>query len=169
MELQQLCGSIHAKIQEQIERTIHLIGLVPSEHLSWQPSLHGAWPVSILLGHILDAIAGFCAVLAAVEPRRLSHFAELRSAPVNQSCSGDEAISRILVYSGYIEDGFGLLKDADLGIMVPTVFVQCGEPLVTLLLGNLEHLISHKYQLFMYLKYMGLAVNTSDLYRFREK
>ncbi len=38
---------------------------------------------------------------------------------------------------------------------------------MTLLLGNLEHLLNHKYQLFFYLKLLGVPVNSSDLYRFR--
>ena len=38
---------------------------------------------------------------------------------------------------------------------------------MTLLLGNLEHLINHKHQLFTYLKQMGVEVTTRDLYRFR--
>jgi hypothetical protein len=32
----------------------------------------------------------------------------------------------------------------DLGRKLPTVFVTEGEPIVNLLLGNLEHLINHK-------------------------
>jgi hypothetical protein len=40
--------------------------------------------------------------------------------------------------------------------------------LLTLLLGNLEHLISHKYQLLTYLKLAGVTVGTPDIYRFRE-
>jgi hypothetical protein len=41
-----------------------------------------------------------------------------------------------------------------------------GEPVMTLLLENFEHLMNHKYQLFFYLKLLGTGVNTSDLYRF---
>jgi hypothetical protein len=167
MGSEQLCSSILSKVQEQIERTLHLIALVPGENLNWQPSFPSAWPIAILLGHILEALAGFCAVLAAVEPKRLAHFAELREAPVNHSRSPSEAIRRILIYRSHIEEGFSLLKDTDLGDIVPTVFVHRGELLMTLLLGNLEHLINHKHQLFMYLKCMGVAVNTRDLYHFR--
>ena len=50
---------------------------------------------------------------------------------------------------------------------MPTVFVAQGESILTLLLGNLEHLINHKHQLFTYLKQMGVPVATPDLYRFR--
>jgi len=48
-----------------------------------------------------------------------------------------------------------------------TVFVKEGETLLTLLLGNLEHLINHKHQLFTYLKLLGVAVTSQDLYHFR--
>jgi hypothetical protein len=47
------------------------------------------------------------------------------------------------------------------------VFVEDGETVLTLLLGNLEHLINHKHQLFTFLKQMGIDVSTRDLYRFR--
>jgi len=60
-----------------------------------------------------------------------------------------------------------LLSDDDLNRRIPTVFVPEGESLLTLLLGNLEHFINHKHQLFTYLKRMGVPVGSQDLYRFR--
>ena len=50
---------------------------------------------------------------------------------------------------------------------IPTVFVPDGEPVLTLLLGNLEHLINHKHELFTAIKQMGVPVATRDLYRLR--
>jgi len=47
------------------------------------------------------------------------------------------------------------------------VFVAEGETVLTLLLGNLEHLINHKHQLFLYLKLAGVSASTPDLYQFR--
>jgi len=38
---------------------------------------------------------------------------------------------------------------------------------LTLFLGNLEHLINHKHQLFACLKQMGVPVATADLYQLR--
>jgi hypothetical protein len=155
---QPLCASLLLKIQEQIDRTVHLINLLP------EPPI----PIQLLLGHLLDCLAGFCAVLAAVEPLRLAHFSQLRSMPVNHACSPGEAIARIAVYQARIEEGFDLLDDASLSKTVGTVFVERGETILTLLLGNLEHLINHKHQLFMYVKQMGVVVTTGDLYLFRQ-
>jgi hypothetical protein len=154
------------KIREQIDRTEHLIGLLPAGGLAWTPP-DGGWPVSLQLGHLLECLAGFCAVLAAAHPEPLAHFRQLRDWPVNQSCDAAEALRRIAAYRAAIEEGFALLDDADLERSLPTVFVPQGEPLLTLLLGNLEHLINHKHQLFACLKLMGVAVSTRDLYQFR--
>jgi uncharacterized damage-inducible protein DinB len=159
----QLCAALLEKIREQIERTSHLMGLVPAAQLDWTSGA-GAWTVGQLLGHLLECMAGFCAVLAAAEPQRLAHFLALRELPAS---APGEAAARIEIYRAHIEEGFGLLTDADLARRLPTVFVAQGELLLTLLLGNLEHLINHKHQLFTYLRQMGVPVATPDLYRFR--
>ena len=150
-----LCAALLDKIGEQIERTSHLIGLGPAVRLDWRPS-PGDWTTGELIGHLLDCTSGFCAVLVAAEPQRLAHFAKLREMP-----------GSIEIFRSHIEQGFALLTDADLARRVPTVFVAEGESILTLLLGNLEHLINHKHQLFAYVKQMGVPVATPDLYRFR--
>jgi hypothetical protein len=162
-----LCGVLLAKIDEQMERAGHLINLLPADQLKWQPPIPGAWPPGVLLGHLLDCLAGFCAVLHAVEPDRLLHFADLRDLPVNHLCGKDEAGERIAAYRGHIHQGFALLRDDALGGHVPTIFSGEGENVLTLLLGNLEHLINHKHQLFTYLKLLDVDVSSRDLYCFR--
>lgn len=162
-----LAGAVAAKIQEQIERTVHLIGLVPADRLQWSPPIPEAWTFGELLGHLLDCLAGVCAVLYSAHPEELAYFMELRALPVNCACGPDEARERIDVYRAHIEQGFAVLTDDDLVRRLPTVFVAEGEPVLTLLLGNLEHLINHKHQLFMYLKLAGIHVATPDLYRLR--
>ena len=164
---QPLCGAILEKVDEQIERTSHLIALLPDGGAQWMPQAPGSWPVEMLLGHLLDCLAGICAALAAAEPVRLAHFRALRELPVNHACSAAEAIERIASYRDHIDEGFGVLTDEDLARLISTVFVPRGELLMTLLLGNLEHLINHKHELFTCLKQMGAQVNTGDLYRFR--
>jgi hypothetical protein len=153
-----LCAALLAKIDEQAERTIHLAGLVPAD---------GHPEVAGLLGHLLECLAGFCAVLVAAAPETLAHFAALRELPVNHACAPSEAIQRINVYRAHIHTGFAALTDSDLARLIPTVFVTAGEPLLTLFLGNLEHLVNHKHELFTRLKRMNVPVATPDLYRLR--
>jgi hypothetical protein len=165
--LEPLGRALAAKLTEQIERTIHLIGFVP--HADWAPPISGAWTFAELLGHMLDCLAGVCAVLYAARPRELAHLAALQSRPVNFACAPDEARIRIEEYGLRIAEGFAALRDEDLGRRLPTVFVPEGETVLTLLLGNLEHAINHKHQLFDWLKLAGVSVATPDLYQFRQQ
>lgn len=153
-----LCTALLAKIHEQTDRTAHLIALIPAGR---------AVEVAHLLGHLLECHAGFCAVLFAAAPDRLAYFAALRDLPVNHASAPAEALDRLARYRAHIDEGFAALADADLARAIPTVFVPAGEPLLTLFLGNLEHLVNHKHELFTRLRQMGVAVATPDLYRLR--
>jgi hypothetical protein len=156
------------KVCEQIERTQHLVSLVPRERLSWRPSFPGPpFNLGVLLGHILECLAGFCAVLQSINPDRLAHLLDLKGLPVNHCCDVEEARQRIASYLAHIQEGFAVLADEQLAHALPTIFAPEGEATLTLLLGNLEHLINHKYQLFLYLKMLGVPVATRDLYRLR--
>jgi len=166
-----MVDSIEQKVLETIGRTAHLVRLAPAEDLAWHPISPepGIAPIDLghLLGHLLDCMAGFCAVFYAAFPERLHDFEALRSLTVNHFCSREEAAIKIETYSTCIARGFECCTDDDLRRKLPTVFVPDGEPLMTMLLGNLEHLINHKYQLFFYLKMLGVPVGTQDLYKLR--
>jgi hypothetical protein len=151
---QPLCAALRDKILEQLERTAHLLAMMPPDP-------------DALTGHLLECMAGVCAVLYAAAPERLAHFAELRRLAVNHACTPVEAMERIAVYRTHIDEGFAAMADADLARSIPTVFVSQGETLLTLFLGNLEHLINHKHELFTRLKQSGVRVGTPDLYRLR--
>jgi hypothetical protein len=155
-----------AKIDDQIDRAQHLIALVPPDSLEWHPT-EDVFRVCDLLGHLLECFAGVCACLYALYPESLSHFQALKELPVNHCCGVDEARERIAEYSTRIFEGFRLLTDDDLGRLLPTAFNPRGEPAIGILLGNLEHIINHKNQLFLYLKMLGVTVGTQDLYKFR--
>jgi len=160
--------SIQLKLREQIERTEHLIRLIPSGQIEWDPRLpQGSTDLGHLLGHLLDCMAGFCAVFHAAFPQQLGDFLELRTLPVNHFCGPEEALDRIQEYAADVERAFDLCADDDLPRLIPSVFVPQGESLVTLLLGNLEHLMNHKYQLFFHLKLLGIPVTSRDIYRWR--
>ncbi|HXF39761.1 MAG TPA: DinB family protein [Blastocatellia bacterium] len=165
-ESHDLAELLLSKLEEQIERTEHLLTLIPADKLEWRP-LPESLRVCDLLGHLLECLAGFCAALFAVNPEGLAHFVNLKDRPVNHCCEIEESRTRITEYSKCIREGFALIGDDDLARRIPTVFVQQGEAVMSILLGNLEHLINHKYQLFFYLKLMGVEVGTADLYRVR--
>jgi hypothetical protein len=166
---QALCAAILAKVGEQLERTDHLMALLPEDRVDWHPEIPGSFSAGAVLGHLLECASGFCAALVAAEPRRLAHFAGLKGLLVNHECRPREAREHLGVFAGKIREGFALLEDSSLGRKIPTVFVNEGESLMTLLLGNLEHLVNHKHQLFMYLQLMGIGVRSIDLYQFRGK
>ena len=161
-----ICSSVLSKVDDQIERLQHLVSLVSVDKLNWTPPIPKAFSVSVLLGHMLDCLAGFCAVLYAANPEKLSHFLELKKLPINQPSDMTTASSLIKRYHDAIHEGFSLLKDSDLRRKIQTVFVPAGEPLMSLLLINYEHLASHKYQLFLYLRMLGHEVASKDLYHF---
>jgi len=168
-----LISMIFEKLEEQVERLDHLIAMIPVDRLDWRPKIDDAageaevWTISELLGHLLDCLAGFCAAIFAVYGDKLPDWEDLRALPVNHACGKEEAASRVRIYMRHIRHGFGLLEHEDLKRKVSTVFVPSGEPLLVLLLGNLEHLINHKFQLFFCLKILGIPVESRDLYRFR--
>lgn len=163
-----LTTALLSKLEEQIELAGSLITLIPPEKLEYKP-LPDSLRVCDLLGHLLECLAGFCASLYAIKPDSLAHFESLRGLRVNHCCGIEEARGRIGDYASHIREGFGLLQDDDLGQRIPTFFVPGGEALMTVLLGNLEHLINHKHQLFFYLKLLGVPVTTRDLYRVRQR
>jgi hypothetical protein len=161
-----LSQALWHKLQEQIALTERLIKLLRADKLQWQP-LPAAFRIDDLLGHLLECLAGFCAALYALRPDDLAHFAALRQLPVNHRCTIEEAESRIRNYHKHLEEGFALLIYKLLTRRLPTLFVKEGEVVMTILLGNLEHFINHKYQLFFYLKLLGITVESADLYHFK--
>ncbi len=172
MEKRELTDAVRDKVLEALELTGRLVSLVPEEKLEWRPATDVVSPRPLtdlghLLGHLLDCAAGFCAALYAAYPSQLIDFADLRELSVNHACGPEDAAKRLKEYSRCIARGFEFCTDEELGRKLPTVFEPQGERLVTLLLGNLEHFLNHKYQLFFYLKLLGVPVGSSDLYRFR--
>jgi uncharacterized damage-inducible protein DinB len=160
------------KVFATLEQAEHLVSLVLAEELTWRPRASGGMEVGSdlghLLGHILDCMAGFCAAFNAAFPEELAHLADLKAAKVNHFCEPDEWRKRAKIYGVEISNGFRLCTDKDLTRRLETVFVSQGEVFATILLGNLEHLLNHKYQLFSYLKLLGKPVGTADLYSLPE-
>ena len=157
-----------AKLSDQVDRLERLLDLIPPDKLAWHPPVPSpTFALNEVLGHLLECLAGVCATLYAVYPKELARLIALRALPVNHPCAIEEARQRMREYMRHIGEGFRLLSDQDLARQIPTVFVPGGEAVLTVLLGNLEHLINHKHQCFFYLKLIGVPVTTRDLYRWR--
>jgi uncharacterized damage-inducible protein DinB len=169
---QAIVESVAEKVMETIERTDHLVSFVPAAGLSGRPEFAGGQPnasdLGHLLAHLVDCLSGFCGAFYKAFPAQLADFAELRSMAIPESLSPQEARAKMKLYAVQIERGFRCCTSDDLARRIPTAFVSEGQTLLSILLGNLEHLINHKYQLFSYLKLLGLSVGSRDIYRFRE-
>jgi hypothetical protein len=77
--------SIRLKVWEQVEKTEHLIQLIPSDRIGWNPQWQsGSSDISHLLGHLLDCLADFCAVFHAAFPQQMGGVLKLRSLPVRR-------------------------------------------------------------------------------------
>jgi DinB superfamily len=163
------CSIVLSKIEDQMERIDHLSSMIPEDRLDWTPPIPRAFSISVLLGHLVETVSGFCAVLYAAVPDRLGHFLELKTLSVSKITGTAETRRRLAIYGERIREGFTLVADEDLGRKIPTVFVPEGESFLSLLLVNFEHLASHKYQLFMYLRLLGVGVVSEDLYHFSGK
>ena len=168
MKVRTIAESLGDKVLTTVERTGHLVSLIPADKLDWRPvALARANPgpdLGHLLGHLLDCMAGFCAAFYAAFPEQLEQFAVLRSAEVNHFCQPREWRERAETYRQAIREAFDLCADEDLSRPIRTIFNPELQSLHSLLLGNLEHLLNHKYQLFFYLKLIGVSVGTGDLY-----
>jgi hypothetical protein len=168
---QAIVPSLQEKVMEAIERVEHLISRVPADRIAWKAPMPAnvtqANDLGHTLGHLLDCMAGFCAVFRVAFPAEFADFDKLREARLNGSWSPEEASKGVRMFARYIARGFERCSDADLARKIPTIFVPEGASVLTLLLGNLEHLHNHKYQLFLYLKLAGVEVSSRDVYRFR--
>ncbi|MGB8323776.1 MAG: hypothetical protein WCE52_12530 [Candidatus Acidiferrum sp.] len=160
---------LEEKVQGAVGRTEHLVSLVPADRLNWRPDpaneeICEVIDLGHLLGHLLDCMAGFCAAFLAAYPKELAEFVKLKSARVNHFCTPREWKERIGIYKEGIAKGFQLCTDEDLKRPIATIFMPKGEVLGSILLNNLEHVLNHKYQLFFYLRLLGVFVGTEDLY-----
>ena len=141
-----------AQVTSSADLLADLLAMVPQVPGEWRPP----WPafsLAELTTHLTESVAGVAACFHRLHPDRLAHFAD---AP------RDFASLRHL-----IDEGFAATDDRDLARSIPTFFTPSGEPFLAVLLVNQQHLHQHTYQLFVYLKLLGLPVETRHLYRFR--
>ncbi len=155
-----------ARILEDADLIAGMLALVPAGSEDWRPadwplSTDGTAPFTIgrLHAHLAESLAGVCGCLYRLHPVELSHLNALRER--FHEASIFDALRRAAA------QGFALVTDAELTQRLPTVFSPEGAPFLETLLINWKHLEHHAYQLFLYLKLLGVPVSTRQLYRFR--
>ena len=156
-----------ARILEDAALTAEMLGLAPPGSEDWRPpgwpATQGDPPFSMgrLEAHLVESMGGICACLYKLHPEEMAGFAWLKDGaaamPARDAMADLQAAARA---------GFELVTDADLMRNLPTVFAPEGEPALAVLLVNWKHLLHHAHQLFVYLKVLGVAVDTQRLYRF---
>src|SRR5438094_8556833 len=98
-----ISGLLLEKLREQVERTDHLISLIPADAADWHPNLSSRddsnyFRLNVLFFHLTECLAGFCAAVYAANKDLLAHFAKLREVRTNHSCRPEEAEALLATY-----------------------------------------------------------------------
>jgi hypothetical protein len=142
-----------------------LAAQAPAGQSDWRPpwpeSSEGKPPFTLqeLILHLQDALTGPCAVLFKLHPRSLGHFEVLRNAQ-----PGSDPEEAFQLIRAHIAEGFEITTDADLSRRISSLSHPEGQAALELFLINLGHIVSHKYQLFIYLRLLGIPLSWRDLY-----
>jgi len=160
------------KLDEDLALIGELLALVPENSEDWRPdwpTANGKEPFTLaqLAAHLVDAAAALGACLQRLRPDQLQHFDRFRediALAKNMTCS--EAVLYVLECRQLLKKGFALVRDEQLQEAIPTYFRPEGEIWLSVLLSNWKHTNHHAYQLFLYLKLLGVSVSTKELYRF---
>jgi hypothetical protein len=166
---------LEAKAAEDMSLVESMLEMVPLGKDDFRPEWRSsrgdaAFTILELAQHLVDASSGLCACFSRLHPLQLEHFTTLQDQIHNSeklrivTCRDWIAQCR-----SHIAEGFALCSDADLTRKIETYFSPQGEPLLETLLANWKHWNHHAYQLFLYLKLMGVPVGTEHLYRFRNE
>ncbi len=159
--------TLAARILEDAELIGELLALVPPGREQWAPPGTDAFALDRLAAHIVESFAGVCACLHKLYPERLAHFNALAARTANLTTLSPAAAAALLAdCRAAAAEGFALVTDADLPRRLHTVFSPEGQPFAGVLMVNWKHVLHHGFQLFFYLKLLGVPVSTRHLYRF---
>jgi hypothetical protein len=162
-----------AKAAEDMALVESMLEMVPPGQNNWRPdwcssSGDAAFSTLQLAQHLVDAGSGLCACFARLHPLKLAHFATLQHrVRASEQLSVEACRDLIAQCRIHVVEGFALCSDADLTRKIETYFSPQGEPFLETLLSNWKHWNHHAYQLFLYLKLLGVPVGTEHLYRFK--
>jgi len=141
-----------------------LIRMVPEDKLDWRPG-----PSYMSLGQLIDHLTESlgeglrCAITDQwpFTPEQMEEGMKLENIP---SCSVEKALEKLAKDKAILHEVLDSLSEevfAQKHVSTPWAWQGKIEKLAVLFR---EHFTNHKMQLFLYLKLLGLPVNTSTLY-----
>lgn len=145
-----------------------LMRMAPEDKMGWRPSETGDWmSMGQLLHHLTDATGmGMNGFITGEWPEMPEGAVVLPGVEQMPSVSSiAEACEKLDTDRRLAAKLFAQLSEEDFrNRMVAAPWLPTPLPLCTQLLLMVEHQISHKTMLFMYLKMLGLEVDTGSLY-----
>lgn len=163
------------KIDQDAALIEEMLAMIPPGKQDWRPD----WPTTDneppfhttrLAAHLVDCMAGLLACFHRLHPQTLAHFNTLKTQLSNTpNPSLPESRAFCTICRTHIAEGFSHTTDSQFAQLIPTYFSPQGEAFLSVLLDNVKHLNHHAYQLFVYLKLLGLPVSTRHLYHFHTR
>jgi hypothetical protein len=130
-----------------------LLKMIPAASQDWRPAARPGFSLGELQDHLRDAAGALCACFHRLHPERFAHF----------TATAPEGLETFRVW---IQDGFAATQDEDLSRPIVTHFSPEGELFLSVLMSNWKHFHLHTYQLFTYLRELGVPATTEHLYCF---
>jgi hypothetical protein len=141
-----------------------LIRMVPEDKLEWRPA-PGFMSLGQLVCHLTEPLGDGIRCLITdhwpFTPEEMETGMKLENIP---ACSVEKALERLETDKTLLREVLGSLSDEEFAQKpVSTPWGWKGKLEVMAILFR-EHFTNHKMQLFLYLKLLGLPVNTATLY-----
>ena len=140
-----------------------MIRMVPADKLSWRPG-----PNFMSLGqvicHLASGLGSDLQCLASgvwPKPDEMAEALKLENMP---SCTSEEAAERLQKDKAMLRETLDGISEEDFTEKIVSVPWGWHAKLERMLVLFREHFTNHKMQLFLYLKLLGLPVNTETLY-----
>lgn len=142
-----------------------LIRVVPADKLDWRPK-----PNFMSFGQLVCHMAGgtggdlrclFKGEWPTTSPEQMAEMMKLENLP---SCGVEEALSKLENDKSVLREFLDGISEKDFTDKVVSTPWGMQGKMERMSIAFLEHFVNHKMQLFIYLKLLGLPVDTGTLY-----
>lgn len=156
-------------IDYMVQTTDHLFRQIPADKIDWKPT-ESSFTIGQQLAHLVGALEVYAKGMTSGEwgfQTIRERFLQNRRTP---SVSVDEAINLLHENHKKFKSIVGALREEEFqGGEIDTPQLGYKAPRWRIGMLAIEHHLNHKTELFMYLKMMGVKVNSAHLYRGEEK